>query len=403
MEFIPIEKYHGTQVFRDIMQVQIDLLKRFIRLCEEHDIRYYAVCGTLLGAVRHGGCIPWDDDIDVAIWRKDAEKLYRAAETLEKPYGFVRSDDLNNYNANVIQFVNMETTYTPVWDFKAGVVAAIHIDVDIIDYTFGGEEKRKVKNALLERAYITRNHQCYGDWHWMYRFQPEKSRRRYYAVSHAFRASTLQRMEQKLHGWHGLSKKYCSIYTYKQYPLFRSAWFASTLQMSFGDMQIAVPGGYHEILQELYGENYMLLPPKASRQPVHLRYMYVNPYVGYRQTLVRFLRFLNNSSRDTVLWGAGQMTRHYLERFGKDYPARWIVDRSPNRAAELEGIPVISPEELQQMDPHKVHIIVCNIYAPEVILQLHEMGEYPYTVYWEEYWNQHPLPQDCSSIEYYSE
>lgn len=403
MEFIPIEQYRGTQLFSDVMKVQMDLLKRFIRLCEENDIQYFAAFGTLLGAVRHQGCIPWDDDVDVTIWRKDVGKLYRAAESLEFPYVLRRLDDPNNYGSNIIQLVNSQTTFTSVWDLKPGRIVGIHIDIEAIDYTFSAQRLRNGKNNLLERAYITRNHQCYGDWYWSYRFQPEKSRRRYHFVSRTFRDETLQKAEQALHRWHGFSKKYCSVYTYKQYPFFQSAWFASAQQIPFEDFQIAVPVGYHEILRVLYGENYLLFPAQKSRVPVHLRYMYVNPYMGYEETLVRFLRFLNNSSRDTVLWGAGQMARHYLERFGKEYPAKWIVDRSPNRAAELEGIPVISPEQLQQMPRDKVHIIICNIYVPEVVAQLYEMGDYMYTVFWEEHWNQQPLPQDLSSLEYYEE
>lgn len=375
MEFIPIERYRGTQLFSDIMKVQMDLLKRFIRLCEENDIQYFAAFGTLLGAVRHHGYIPWDDDVDVAIWRKDVEKLYHAAETLEFPYVLHRLDDLNNYGNNTIQLENCQTTFTGIWDLKPGRKAGIRLDVKIIDYAPAVGWQRKIKNALLERAYITRNHQCYGDWYWFYRIQPEKSKRRYYFVSHTFRAETLQKAEEALHQWHGISKKYCSIYPYEpSYPLFRSAWFSSSRQVPFEDFHIAIPVGYHEILRAVYGENYLLFPAKKSRVPVHLQYMYVNPYVGYEETLVRFLRFLNNSSRDTVLWGAGQMARHYLERFGKEYPAKWIVDSSPNRAAELEGIPVISPEQLQQLPTEKIHIIVCNIYAPEIIEQLSKIS-----------------------------
>ncbi len=59
--------------------VQLDLLAELDRVCKAHDLSYFAVGGTLLGAARHGGFIPWDDDIDVALLREDYEKLQEVA------------------------------------------------------------------------------------------------------------------------------------------------------------------------------------------------------------------------------------------------------------------------------------------------------------------------------------
>ena len=54
---------------------QIDVLAYFDKICQENGLKYYADFGTLLGAVRHKGFIPWDDDIDVSMFREDIEKL----------------------------------------------------------------------------------------------------------------------------------------------------------------------------------------------------------------------------------------------------------------------------------------------------------------------------------------
>lgn len=75
-----IRSLKATGKLRDLQLCELRLLKRFVEICTKHNLRYYLLGGTLLGAVRHDGFIPWDDDVDVCMPRPDYMRFLEIAE-----------------------------------------------------------------------------------------------------------------------------------------------------------------------------------------------------------------------------------------------------------------------------------------------------------------------------------
>lgn len=100
-----------TAEMKKVWAVQLDLLDRFAEVCRRHGLRYFASGGTLLGAIRHKGYIPWDDDIDIMMMREDYEKLLAVADAeFTAPYFFQTAYNDKQYSRGHAQLRNSNTT-----------------------------------------------------------------------------------------------------------------------------------------------------------------------------------------------------------------------------------------------------------------------------------------------------
>lgn len=98
---------------RKLQLAQLDILKQTVKICEKYNLKYYLIGGTLIGAVRHKGFIPWDDDIDIAMPRDDYDKFIEIAnKELKHPYKVVHYSTDENYRYYLLNIVNEEIKVT---------------------------------------------------------------------------------------------------------------------------------------------------------------------------------------------------------------------------------------------------------------------------------------------------
>jgi len=255
----------------------LDAYKSFKVLCEENDIKYFACGGTMIGAVRHGGMIPWDDDIDVYMFREDYDRFLSLKQTiLGSDYEIVDPSDKGYYCA-MAKYSHKKST---LWEIKEiPFLMGVYIDIFVLDFEDGPYEdvvKRRMNFSKMIDLYCQSS--ILRSWKSILNTLPNVPKTIWYCTQkcliHPFRS-----VFQKKMFWSPKKKKGEWMVAYTGTSLkkdvFRSEWFINGLvDYSFEDTTVPVPNGYDAFLTHMFG-NYMSLPPEEKRVTHHPHY-YLN-------------------------------------------------------------------------------------------------------------------------------
>lgn len=146
------EGFYITGAMKRAWAAQLEVLEEIDKVCRKHNIRWFADCGTLLGAVRHGGYIPWDDDMDICMLRPDYIKFNQVAKQ-DLPEEFVVLN-LNNTEEPYLEYLTRVTNGHRL-NFDSDYLEKYHdcpyatgIDIFVLDYIAEDEEEEKERKAL---------------------------------------------------------------------------------------------------------------------------------------------------------------------------------------------------------------------------------------------------------------
>ena len=264
--------WYVEEKLKKVWFIQLDLMKKLDEICKDNSLRWYPIFGTLLGAIRHKGFIPWDDDVDVLMPREDFDRLkVICAKKLEKPYFLQTTESDNECYMYIAALRNSETTGNRSSCLRLDQNSGIPIDIfplegcesnlnlfrlrrfplyvlSVLCNTYVNEINTSMIARLIRK--ILRR----------FNFDYKKVHRKLEVINsrHPFNGSetctiTLQRDSGTKH----LSQQ-----------VWKSAWFEKTIDMTFENITVPVPCGYNEILSAFYGD-YMKVPPLDKRKKKH--------------------------------------------------------------------------------------------------------------------------------------
>ena len=258
-----------TEKMKKIWYTEISLLQELDRVCKKYGLRYFAEYGTLLGAVRHKGFIPWDDDIDVAMFRDDYEKLKEVASyEFKAPYFFQDS-----YTDSMIwpfsKLRDSRTTAIEFPDYRRDFNQGIFLDIFPLDDIADELEQNK-------RVYVMK----YEMWKTIVNGEgvlDEINNGIQFILPYDILMELLgMPVRDRMKGFeafcnmHFGESKYVNLITsaFNGSNVKEAVWYRDTVYMPFEYMQIPVPIDYDLVLTKEYGNYHEIIMGGSSHEGI---------------------------------------------------------------------------------------------------------------------------------------
>jgi len=251
---------------KEIQNTELQILLYVDSFCREHNIQYSLYAGTMLGAIRHKGFIPWDDDVDICMTRENYEKFLAEFKGNDR---YVMENHRIDPKFNRLLFTKIFDTHTIATEegFNPLPNGGLWVDVFPMDYVPDNSKKRK---KLLKKFYVDSKLVSYRD------------------MTKATKNSLLARMmffwkgtekifsEFEVYGKQAKQSKNCKDLTCqslesvkKDSKLYPAQFFEHYVDVSFEGHQLSCLANYKEALTIEFGD-YMTLPPVEKRQTHHV-------------------------------------------------------------------------------------------------------------------------------------
>lgn len=256
------EEMRKIEDIQELRQIQMGILDEVHRFCEAHGLRYFLSSGTLIGAVRHKGYIPWDDDIDIYMPRKDYEQFLQTFSDANGIYRAINHSTESHYYYTFAKVVDLRTKMLE--DETEGYEIGVFMDIFPVDYVTDDMQERervfnekkllyKIRRCKISKSNPLRSRLAY----WVYKCWP----------------LTVKQIEcsiRKLIVLDTPTNTVCNMTEAgpRIEGCFPASDIVSSVDIEFEGKMYKTMVGYKDYLERTYGD-YMTLPPVEQRVTHH--------------------------------------------------------------------------------------------------------------------------------------
>lgn len=257
----------------ELKKIQLEILDFTSDFCEKNGINYWLDGGTLIGAIRHGGYIPWDDDIDIGMLREDFIRFFNEFNKSNERYVAKTIDVNKDFTYACGKVLDTQTIlYEPD---ESGNKISVNIDVFVYDNAPDNESElkkfydkrdfyRKLNN-LRTSVSVANGRGLDGISKKIAKFILKPFPKNYFAIKFSNNAKRYNSMKcDSIGNFVGYARFRCNKRVFNSFPLHE-----------FEGKQYRIPVGYDEYLTQFYGD-YMQLPPVEERVSHHTFKAYIN-------------------------------------------------------------------------------------------------------------------------------